>query len=322
MNRIIAERDAAVEQATTLRNEITAKDSEFAIRFKEKEEEWKKAYSPKGQPDALDVILEPTRGKNSMQYLIVTNKGEKEELFAQCKVMRDSRQTNGILHTSYDLGWESGESNRWLSANTSGKLVIAEIAEEKEEGAVYLQLVELRGGEEWEHPEFSRWDSNDTPDFNYLLEITVIGLTTQKNKTQQFVLRPGKSCAIEMELAPSAPPIPESISDKAMRLASDLFEFLKAIGPEPNSDFPAGSTQEDKLRIYRETWHPWHDRLFWGYEHKFKQRVTDFAVELRANSISPNFEELRAVSNAKDHLTVIREQAEKLLILSKSIDLG
>jgi hypothetical protein len=113
---------------------------------------------------------------------------------------------------------------------------------------------------------------------------------------------------------------PQGIAGKARGLADDLYSFLKEIGPEPNREFPKDMPDEERFRELRELWDPWHDRMFWGYEHKFKQRVVDFIVELRANRINPNIRELSPIGQARDHLAVIREQAERLLVLSKELE--
>ena len=111
-----------------------------------------------------------------------------------------------------------------------------------------------------------------------------------------------------------------SISKRTRQLADDLYVFLKEIGPEPIPLIPKGLSIEEQVGIISKTWDPWHDRMFWGYEHKFKQRVADFIVELRANRINPNIRELPPMTQARDHLAVIREQAERLLVLSKELE--
>jgi hypothetical protein len=111
----------------------------------------------------------------------------------------------------------------------------------------------------------------------------------------------------------------ETVAERTRKLADDLYEFLKEIGREPV--FPDGLSEADKNRIFKETWDPWHNRMFWAYEHKFRERIANFVIELLANGIAPNFEELSRVRTADMQLKGIREQAERLLILSKIIEL-
>lgn len=113
---------------------------------------------------------------------------------------------------------------------------------------------------------------------------------------------------------------PQGIAGKTRELANDLYSFLKEIGPEPKLDIPKGLDVEEQVLLIGKTLDPWQDRMFWGYEHKFKQRVADFIVELRANGIDPGIRELPPAAHTRDKLKIIREQAERFLVLSMEIE--
>lgn len=70
-----------------------------------------------------------------------------------------------------------------------------------------------------------------------------------------------------------------SIAERTGRLSNEIHAFLKDIGPEktlarsPTLFFPMEPRKKTSFRIHRETWHPWHDRLFWGYKHRFEGKI-------------------------------------------------
>ena len=207
-----AERDAAQNRAVFLQNEIAVKEHECVTRIA-------KDSTAAPLPE-LDVVLEPTRGKNSLQYLIVTNKGEKQNFHAQCQRLEDFNGRR--ILKSYQLTWEGGAIHRPLSRDESGNLVIAIAGQDRQNELEYIALRTMTGGQ-WESMEFERWNIGDNPtDIKYRLNITVIGEETQTSKSQKFILRPGKSCAMEMTVADELQPDSTGIADSDPRIYVDI----------------------------------------------------------------------------------------------------
>ena len=111
---------------------------------------------------------------------------------------------------------------------------------------------------------------------------------------------------------------PSSLEVRARILSDDLYGFLAEFSPEPPLIIPTNEAEQEIARHQRQAWSQWHDRMFWGYGHRFRQRVESFVVELRAAGIT--FTELVPTPTAAKQLELIRELAEKLLILSKNIE--
>ncbi len=202
--------------------EISTLQRERASQVKELEAEaykWKVSYEEKSlecrqaveklkeaalhqQPagDVLSVELEPTKGKADKQVLVVTNKGKKQNLRAQCQILDDGKR----ILKSYPLSWESGAIVGPLSRDESGNLVIAIAGQDRQNELNYIALRTMSGGQ-WESVEFERWNFGEKPtDIKFLLNITVIGEETQTSKSGQFIVRPGTSSALEMVAAPSS----------------------------------------------------------------------------------------------------------------------
>ena len=162
------------------------------------------------------------RGKNSLQYLIVTNKGKNR---TSTHSVSDSVKKISMVdesYKSYQVPWESGAIRGPLSRDESGNLVIAMAGQDRQNELEYIALRTMTGGQ-WESMEFERWNIGDNPtDIKYRLNITVIGEETQTSKSQKFILRPGKSCAMEMTVADELQPDSTGIADSDPRIYVDI----------------------------------------------------------------------------------------------------
>lgn len=180
-------RDEALAEARTARAELAT------VRQRIGELEAQLTDTQKQTPaqsDVLPVELQPTKGPSCKQFLIVTNKGERQKFHAQCIVFDHSSRT---VITSFDLGWDHRQSRELsLAHEESHKLLIARAWDDRTNKLEYISLVGL-GEEEklWE-----RWNVNTDPAVIYQLEIRIFG--ERGIRKQQFIVRPGTGTAIEM----------------------------------------------------------------------------------------------------------------------------
>jgi hypothetical protein len=271
-------------------------------------------------PDILMVDLQPTKGPDEKQLLVVTNRGQLQTFHAQCQLIGDS--TGRPILKSYQLYWESGAVRGPLSRDESGNLVIAIAGKDRQNELSYIALRTASGGQ-WQSVEFQRWNFGDTPtDIKYRLNITVIGEETQTSKSQQFILRPGISSALEM--------IPADFSEmpddgllsplqvEVFALARDLTRLLQEMPPKPivnRADFQEGSeggiahfTAKEKAEL------PWNNRLRHTYAAKFADSVENILHRLAAENVS--IVRIQSAVIAMPDEKSIRQIAEELPLLA------
>jgi hypothetical protein len=112
-----------------------------------------------------------------------------------------------------------------------------------------------------------------------------------------------------------------SLQEKARALGNDLFAFLREKGPEPNPHFDASLSLEDRLREIQKVTGPYIEQVYYGYEHRFRQRVIDFFDEVGENGISvPGLLESDIRPPQGQNTERIKKIAETLFVLAARID--
>ncbi len=248
----------------------------------------------------LPVELEPTRGRSDKMFLKVTNKGERQQFYAQCSIL--SNPESPKLETVFDLGWESGIDKLSLVREQTGNLLLAtawddrDPAHHHDAGLAGMGLQKLTGVifREIEPERWRKYEKVNLP--SYRLRITVFGQQTQTSTSQEYILRPGRSCALEMS------PVGDQdygelfapLQVEAFQLARELREWLKFLGPRPLIDkakYP--ETPDGVQQFVKDQWaieSPWSERLTFGYASRFADRVVNIGHRFRErNVISPNF---------------------------------
>ena len=359
------------EENQTLRNEITAKDSEHKIRQNENNAlhekrlkealeknsaewdrklraelekhsaEWdrnlKKQLEAKDEEcrgklrsvihdagasrnEPLAVELVPTKGKSGEQFLIVTNKGQRQDFRAQCQML-GAPNGKEILNT-FSLSWANGAIVGPLSRDESGKLLIAIAGQDRQNELNYIALRTMSGGR-WESVEFERWNFGEKPtDIKFRLNITVIGEETQTSKSQDFIVRPGTSCALEM-ISPGSEP--SSTSDlfsplqlEAFQLARELRIFLKNMGPRPVVEISGEISTVENVRKISEAVRPWLMRVVNTYRADFEDKVNKLVIRLAAENLR-DFA-LDAATKMPNNEKTILDIAELLPLLAVKLD--
>lgn len=320
VDRVLQDNESARADLKLSLDEVIALNGQLSNKDAECTEKLRAVIRSGGPNEPLAVELEPTRGKNDKQFLVVTNKGQKQDFHAQCQLLEDFNGRR-ILR-SYQLSWENGAIRGPLSRDESGNLVIAIAGQDRQNELNYIALQTMSGGR-WERLEFERWNFGEKPtDIKFRLNITVIGEETQTSKSQDFIVRPGTSCALEM-FPPESEPSPTSdlfspLQLEAFQLARDLRAFLDGLGPRPTVDkatFP--ETPDGVYGFVRATMaveRPWLNRLHHEYVVQFDSRVDNILHRLAAESLR-DFA-LEAAAKAVGDENGILEIAERLPLLA------
>lgn len=178
----------AQKEVRELKEKLNEKDKECEEKVNALNLQWSHKLSGVGD---LPVEMEPTSGKADKQFLIVTNRGQKQQFYAQCDLLENSEN----LRTAFNLQWENG-AKLSLATGESGKLLIARAwreAREKTENVALCGILQEVAS--------SRWDVDDKADFHYLIRVRVFGESDNKYREQEYVLRPGRSAFFDMALA-------------------------------------------------------------------------------------------------------------------------
>lgn len=143
----------------------------------------------------VDVELTPSTGRSETQFLAVRNRGPKQTFRAQCRVLERRNDPNGQQLTTINLEWEHGQRDTSLARGESGNLLIATAGSDTPRDVEWMEV-----GPEGYNTLKSTWlrDQRDRlPEYD--LEITVISIKSDESFSEQFTLRAGTACALEMK---------------------------------------------------------------------------------------------------------------------------
>lgn len=149
---------------------------------------------------ALDVVpvaveLIPWRGKGDKMYLIVTNRGERQQAFqGQCRILGRRNDKNPTQFSAFDLQWQYGGQSYTLLPGQHGNLLIASAGEHGNHGWQWMQLEPAVGQPK---PQRSDWQHGD-PLPEYDVEVSILGDRASKAYSERFTVRAGIECAMEM----------------------------------------------------------------------------------------------------------------------------
>lgn len=251
---------------------------------------------------------------------MVTNKGPEQQFYAQCNILENPESPK--LQTVFDLGWEGDINIKTLFLNREqiGKLLIAAAGEDRTHNFSWMTLRALGG----ENVELERWERGEwNTELSYRLRITVFGLTTKTSKSQEFILRPGTSCALEMVAITEdhgERGLLSPLQLEAFQLARELREFLKNMGPRPAVDISGDKDANtlEKIRKINVAVQPWLARLVNTYRADFEDRVVKVIVRLAAENLR-DFALDAAVKMPSNEKKII-EIAERLSLLAVKLD--
>jgi len=125
----------------------------------------------------------------------------------------------------------------------------------------------------------------------------------------------------QQEVTTTFTPLEGRLRGKVIQLAHDLFAFLREKGPEPNPQPDASLGFEDRLREIMRATGPYIENVFYGYNHRFKQRVIDMFNELAEHGIRvPEVQEGDINPPHGQNSERIRKIAESLYLVAARMD--
>ena len=326
----------AVEDAKTLRDSVAVHEAEvykWKVEYEKKSLEHRElqAATQITQPaTVLSVEFEPTKGRSAEMFLKVTNKGGRQEFYAQCTIL--SNPVSPKLEAAFNLGWESGIDKLPLVREQTGNLLIATAWDDRdpdhrhEAGFAGMGLQKLTGVifREIEPERWRKYEKVNLP--SYRLRIAVFGQKTQTSKSQEYILKPGTSCALEMSpigVDGDSEALFTTLQTEVFRLAQELRSFLDDIGPRPKFDRSPGDGNDTPARLGNLANNtalavPWLERLRHEYAARFADRVTSVVHRLGAEGVPiMDFEQrVGAVDDEKD----VRDIAGQLPALAIKLD--
>jgi hypothetical protein len=82
-------------------------------------------------------------------------------------------------------------------------------------------------------------------------------------------------------------PSHKNLAERSMNLRGEIQDFSAEIGPKPEIEMRPGMTTKDFLRESHEKIEPWYDKLKFGYEQSFADRVNKLYLEFGERSMLP-----------------------------------
>ena len=266
----IAHKDTSIAdagaEARGLKKALEAKDAECEDRIR--------ALRQQSDGGALAVELEPTKGQSETQFLVVTNRGEKQRFYAQCSLLNDFSH----LQTTFNLGWDFGGRYVAMAPEESRKLAIARAWQHRASDLEYIALREEQGSGLKDTAQ-ERWAIGQMPTVRYRLRIRVFGESTQNSRSEEFVVQPGKSTAIEMRkvdaITPESPtwPILSPLQVEAFECAKKLRDWIATITSLATPPLIAGEADEERERRIQKARADYRVRLKFEYEHSYRETV-------------------------------------------------
>jgi hypothetical protein len=79
---------------------------------------------------------------------------------------------------------------------------------------------------------------------------------------------------------------PVTLGERSRHLGDELLQFLAEKGPEPDLSYVKKIPIEVALKEVSKLYDPWLDGVYYGYEHRFRDRVLNIRAELKEALVS------------------------------------
>jgi hypothetical protein len=114
------------------------------------------------------------------------------------------------------------------------------------------------------------------------------------------------------------PKVEPSLKQRTEKLASDLFDCLHKIGPEPAHPLSGKGTKEEQDAVFNE-YFDWKRNAYYKYMAYFRDRVVKIDYELAAEGFMTKLDEREIAPPQNSGHVNMKQIAEALLLISKQI---